>query len=65
VAHDAQRQRPPQSEVRALLADASAFAKATGWRSAVKLEDGLARTVEWWRGRLAAGGVRPGSDFMR
>jgi UDP-glucose 4-epimerase len=62
---EAQRQRPPQSEVRALLADASAFAKATGWRGTVALEDGLARTVEWWRDRLAQGGVRPGSDYMR
>ena len=65
VRTEAQRQRPPQSEVRALLADASAFGRATGWRSAVTLEDGLARTIEWWRGRIARGGVRPGSGYMR
>lgn len=59
-----ERFRPKASEVRALVADASAFEALTGWRPAVNLEQGLERTVEWWRGRIQAGAVRPGADYL-
>jgi NAD dependent epimerase/dehydratase len=58
------RMRPPNSEVRALLADCTRFTAATGWRSRVSLRDGLDRTIAWWRSRLALGRVRSQSDFM-
>jgi UDP-glucose 4-epimerase len=58
VEEDAQRLRPPRSEVRELLADWSKLAAATGWHPRFTLREGLERTVEWWRGRLATGRVR-------
>lgn len=36
-----------------LEVDASGFAAATGWAPAATLEQGLADTVRWWRGRHA------------
>ena len=51
TAEDA-RKRPPESEVMALMADASRFRDATGWAPAVTLEEGLKRTVAWWRDRM-------------
>lgn len=58
VETEAARFRPAASEVRLLLADASRLAAATGWSSRVGLREGLERTVQWWRARLAAGTVR-------
>lgn len=61
---EAARLRPASSEVLALLADNSRLAAATGWAPAVSLEEGLRRTVDWWRARLASGRMRPGADYM-
>ena len=36
----------------------------TGWRPRAPLRDGLARTVRWWRERLATGKVRRDGAFM-
>ena len=62
--HDAGRMRPDNSEVRALLADSSRLAAATGWRPRTNLRDGLAQTIAWWRDRLGRGQVRGASGFM-
>lgn len=64
VETEAERFRPDASEVGLLLADSANFTAATGWEPAVDLEAGLSKTVDWWRDRLAAGVVRPGSDYM-
>lgn len=64
VVHDAARMRPPNSEVRALLADSRALAAATGWQPETSLREGLARTITWWRARLEAGLVRRQKDYM-
>jgi UDP-glucose 4-epimerase len=58
------RLRPAQSEVRALLADSSRFSADSGWRPRTELREGLARTVEWWRERLAKGAVRRSYNYM-
>ena len=63
VESEASRLRPERSEVRALLADASRLSAATGWAPRVNLDDGLARTVDWWRGRIARGLVRPSAAY--
>ena len=63
VQQDDRRMRPVNSEVRALLADSTAFRRETGWRADVSLRDGLERTIEWWSGRVAAGRVRRQVDF--
>jgi NAD dependent epimerase/dehydratase len=64
VEHDPERMRPAASEVRALLADSSRFAAATGWRPKVDLGQGLIRTIAWWRDRVANGRVRRSREFI-
>src|SRR5487761_1292998 len=64
VEHDPARMRPADSEVRALLADSSCLAAATGWRPKVDLRDGLMRTIAWWRSRLSYGLVRREHEFI-
>ena len=64
VQQEEARLRPRQSEVRALLADASRLTADTGWRPRVTLRDGLERTVTWWRDRLDTGRVRATREFM-
>lgn len=58
VEHEAHRMRPAKSEVRELLADARLLTRTTGWAPQFSLEDGLAKTVAWWRRRLVEGKVR-------
>jgi UDP-glucose 4-epimerase len=64
VVQEGVRMRPANSEVRALLADCSRFAAVTGWRPRTDLREGIGRTMEWWRSRLAMGRVRSQSHFM-
>ena len=47
------RIRPPDSEVMALMADASRLKKFANWHPVVSLQDGFTETIEWWRGRMA------------
>jgi UDP-glucose 4-epimerase len=51
VVEDA-RKRPPESEVMALMADASRLEEASGWMAETCLEDGLGQTIDWWRERM-------------
>jgi UDP-glucose 4-epimerase len=64
VKHDPARMRPRSSEVRALLADSTRLREATGWQAAIDFQEGLGRTIDWWRDRLASGVVRRESAFM-
>jgi len=64
VLQDDKRLRPTNSEVRALLADCTRFARATGWSPVVGLPEGLEKTVEWWRCRLSDQQVRRQKDFI-
>ncbi|MHC8508117.1 MAG: SDR family NAD(P)-dependent oxidoreductase, partial [Rhodospirillales bacterium] len=52
VVRDESRVRPEASEVMALMADSSRFQKISGWRPETAFEDGVARTVAWWRARI-------------
>lgn len=61
---DEKRLRPINSEVRALLADSTRFARATGWTPNVTLREGLQRTIDWWRKRFSATQVRRQTDFI-
>lgn len=63
VETDSQRIRPEQSEVRLLLADAGRLTRTTGWRPRVSLEEGLERTIGWWRDQFAADRVRPDAGY--
>ncbi len=62
VIEEAARKRPADSEVMVLIADSSRFTEASGWKPVIGLEDGLRRTVEWWRGRI--GMVRNDTSYM-
>ena len=64
VKTDSARLRPPNSEVRALLADARQFQQATGWEPGVSLREGLEHTIAWWRARLSKGAVRQHKDLV-
>ena len=48
VVEDAERLRPPGSEVMRLVCDSSRLIEATGWKPTMSLADGLARTAEWF-----------------
>ncbi|MEV0261827.1 SDR family NAD(P)-dependent oxidoreductase [Streptomyces sp. NPDC050617] len=49
IREDTRRVRPAASEVMRLLCDASRLREATGWAPAHHLEEGLARTIEFFR----------------
>lgn len=49
VREEARRLRPSGSEVMRLVCDASRLRAATGWAPAHSLEDGLARTIDFFR----------------
>lgn len=50
---DDQRVRPANSEVERLLASNAKAKALLGWEPRVSLEDGLARTIEWFRDHLS------------
>ncbi|MEA2934997.1 MAG: hypothetical protein QOD74_1643 [Variibacter sp.] len=64
VRQEDSRMRPINSEVRALLADCARVEREAGWRPQVGLQEGLEKTVAWWRARLSKGRVRREKDFI-
>ena len=52
VVEDAQRIRPAGSEVERLLCNPAKATRLLGWAPAVGLEDGLARSIEWFARHL-------------
>lgn len=46
---DPERLRPTASEVDRLISDHQAFTAASGWTPAISLDDGLERTIAWFR----------------
>ena len=49
IAADESRLRPAASEVRALISDPSRIQSEVGWKAAYSLDEGLAKTIEWFR----------------
>ena len=49
IVTESERIRPDKSEVERLVCDASRLTELTRWQPRVSLEDGLAKTVEWFR----------------
>ncbi|ACL59196.1 GDP-mannose 4,6-dehydratase [Methylobacterium nodulans] len=49
IVTDIQRLRPEKSEVGRLVSDNRRFFAASGWAPAIKLEEGLARTIDFFR----------------
>lgn len=47
------RVRPEKSEVHRLIADNTVAAKLLGWSPAVTFEEGIQRTIEWFRSNLS------------
>ncbi len=62
VTQEESRIRPPESEVRELLADPGKLHDASGWVAKTKLQDGLRKTAEWWEKRIET--VRPGAQYL-
>ncbi len=62
VVQEDHRMRPADSEVMMLMADSARLREASGWAPKVSLEEGLAKTVDWWRGQLAS--VRAHTDYV-
>ncbi len=62
IEQEKSRIRPAKSEVMALMADSTRLSSQTGWSPQVSLEEGLLKTIDWWKGRVA--NVRTYSDFM-
>jgi len=52
-----ERLRPQGSEVDRLLADSTLATSLLGWKPQYTLEEGLQRTIEWFRSRLAPTGI--------
>jgi NAD dependent epimerase/dehydratase len=53
IVSKAERERPPDSEVRQLLSSPAAAKKLLGWNPTVSLEDGVRRTADWVKANLA------------
>jgi nucleoside-diphosphate-sugar epimerase len=49
IAEDAQRKRPKKSEVERLWADNSKAKKMMKWSPQYSLEDGLKKTIAWFK----------------
>ncbi len=64
VVQEESRLRPAGSEVRALVADSRKLSAACGWSPAVDLDQGVARTVDWWRNRIETGQIRRSADYL-
>jgi UDP-glucose 4-epimerase len=64
VVQDDQRLRPPNSEVRSLLASSARLAEHTGWRANIGLAEGLSRTISWWRSRFESKLVRTETSYI-
>ena len=62
VVPETERHRPDDSEVMALVADSTRLHEASGWTPRVALEQGLEKTVTWWRDR--AYGRRPSASYI-
>jgi len=52
VIEDSERIRPANSEVERLLCDHAKAARLLGWAPKVGLEEGLQRSIDWFRGNL-------------
>jgi nucleoside-diphosphate-sugar epimerase len=44
----------PDGEIDRQFVDSTKLRQLTGWRPAIELEDGLRRTIEWYRGHPEA-----------
>lgn len=49
IVSDDERIRPKESEVERLLCDNSLIRELTGWEPVVSLEEGIQRTIEWFK----------------
>lgn len=53
IEHEVQRVRPPKSEVMRLVCDNAKARSLLGWTPRVQFEEGLSRTIEWFRSHRA------------
>lgn len=60
MASEDARKRPANSEVERLLCDNKLIKKLTGWKPEVTLEEGLSRTIEWFKNKKNLEGYKHG-----
>jgi NAD dependent epimerase/dehydratase len=60
VAQDAQRMRPKKSEVMRLLGSSAKARELTGWQPRHTLEQGLMKTIEWFKVDAHSSQYKPG-----
>ena len=58
------RIRPNKSEVLNLVASSKKLNLATGWRPKIKLEDGLKKTLKWWKEYKIKNKLRSSSEYI-
>jgi NAD dependent epimerase/dehydratase len=58
------RKRPQKSEVFALIAGAGNFQSATDWKPDHSFEQGLSKTIEWWRDVIGKNRQRTGASYL-
>ncbi len=62
LVHDKTRDRPEDSEVMDLVGGSAALQVQTGWEPKMTLNEGLDKTITWWRKRLSR--MRPGAGYI-
>jgi UDP-glucuronate decarboxylase len=43
----------PENEPPVILGDTRKLNNVVGWKPSISLDDGLARTIDWWKAKLA------------
>lgn len=64
IVTESARKRPPKSEVFALLAGAGRFREATGWHPDHSFQEGLVKTVDWWRDVISQNKQRSDATYL-
>ncbi len=62
IVYDKTRARPKDSEVMDLVGGSEAMKALTGWEPTMTLNEGIGKTIDWWRKRLTR--MRPGAEYV-
>tara|TARA_B100000963_G_C22537354_1_gene630446 strand:- start:7 stop:1026 length:1020 start_codon:yes stop_codon:yes gene_type:complete len=60
---DKKRFRPEKSEVLNLVASSKKIKKLTGWHNRIDMEEGLKKTIIWWKKRKEINKLRASSNY--
>ena len=60
---DKRRFRPKNSEVKHLVSSSKKLQKLSGWKPKISLNEGLSRTINWWREKLKHNKIRGNTEY--